>query len=104
MTDRSQRMVAIGKTLDVWDEIAIDGSFEDAMDALEAIVTLLDEGDLTLDLSVRCFESGTRLSNRCQLLLEQADLRISLLASPSPQYDELTVDVAVEYFVEHERE
>ncbi len=104
MTDRIQRIVAIGKTLDAWDEIAEGGSFEDAMDALEAIVTLLDEGDLTLDLSVRCFETGTRLSNRCQLLLEQADLRMSLLSSPPPQYDDLTGDVAVEYFVENDQE
>ncbi len=70
-----------------WEITAADGSFEEAMEALEAIVTLLDQGELTLDSSVRCFELGTRLSERCQQLLEAAELRISTL-SAVPQYDE----------------
>ncbi len=85
--DRSQRIAAIGATLEMWEEVAATGTFEDAMDALEAIVTLLDEGDLTLDLSVQCFETGTRLSERCQHLLEQAELRVTVLSQAS-QYDE----------------
>src|SRR5690606_27042040 len=59
--DRNQRTAAIEATLEKWEEVAATGSFEDALDALEAIVTLLDEGDLTLDLSVQCLETGTRL-------------------------------------------
>ena len=98
--ERSQRIEAIGKTLDFWGEVAENGSFEDAIDALEAIVTLLDEGDLTLDLSVRCLETGTQLGARCQLLLEQAELRISQLSSPPPQYDDVTVDVSVAFKAE----
>ena len=49
------------------------------MAALEAIVALLDSGELTLDQSLDCFELGARLSNRCQRLLEQAELRIELV-------------------------
>lgn len=49
------------------------------MTALEAIVALLDSGELTLDQSLDCFELGARLSNRCQRLLEQAELRIELV-------------------------
>jgi len=98
--ERSQRIEAIGKTLDFWGEVAESGSFEDAMDALEAIVTLLDEGDLTLDLSVRCFETGTQLSARCQALLERAELRITQLSSPPSQYDDMTVDAAVAFMAE----
>lgn len=85
--NRDERVARINTALDGWDTVAASGTFEDALDALEAIVTLLDEGDLTLDLSVRCFETGTRLSERCQQLLEQAELRISIL-SPAPQYDD----------------
>lgn len=85
--NRDDRIARVGAALDGWEEVATSGSFEDALGALEAIVTLLDEGDLTLDLSVRCFEAGTRLSERCQQLLEQAELRISIL-SPTPQYDD----------------
>ncbi len=49
------------------------------MAALEAIVALLDSGDLSLDQSLDCFELGARLSTRCQRLLEQAELRIELV-------------------------
>jgi exodeoxyribonuclease VII small subunit len=85
--NRDERIARVSAALEGWDAVAENGAFEDALDALEAIVTLLDEGDLTLDLSVRCFETGTKLSERCQGLLEQAELRISIL-SPTPQYDE----------------
>ncbi len=85
--NRDERVAQVSASLDRWEQIAGSGTFEDALDALEAIVALLDEGDLTLDLSVRCFETGTRLSERCQDLLEQAELRISILSPPS-QYDE----------------
>lgn len=49
------------------------------MAALESIVTLLDNGALTLEESVEFFDIGARLSQRCQLLLEQAQLRIELI-------------------------
>lgn len=49
------------------------------MDALETIVQMLDGGELTLEQSVECFELGARLSNRCQRLLEEAELRIELV-------------------------
>ena len=70
-----------------WTQIAGSGSFEESMEALEAIVALLDRGELTLDLSVQCFELGTQLSERCQLLLEAAELRITIL-SAATQYDD----------------
>lgn len=62
-----------------WQTASIDGSFEVAMAALNEIVGLLDRGDLTLDQSLDCFELGARLSNRCQRLLEQAELRVELV-------------------------
>lgn len=62
-----------------WQKASVDGSFEESMGALEAIVALLDSGELTLDQSLDCFELGARLSNRCQRLLEQAELRVELV-------------------------
>jgi exodeoxyribonuclease VII small subunit len=62
-----------------WQSTSIEGSFEESIAALEAIVTLLDSGELTLDQSLDCFELGARLGNRCQKLLEQAELRVELV-------------------------
>ncbi|TXG82353.1 MAG: exodeoxyribonuclease VII small subunit [Thermomicrobiales bacterium] len=62
-----------------WKHASIAGTFEESMAALEAIVSLLDSGELTLDQSLECFELGARLSHRCQQLLEQAELRVEMV-------------------------
>jgi len=69
----------LATSLATWQSASADGSFEESMAALEAIVAVLDSGDLTLDQSLDCFELGARLSNRCQRLLEQAELRVELI-------------------------
>jgi exodeoxyribonuclease VII small subunit len=91
--DRDSRIADVSQLLDEWAAVVESGTFEDALEALERIVAILDEGDLTLDLSVRCFETGTRLSERCQQLLEAAELRISVL-STDQQYDAIETDEA----------
>ncbi len=69
----------LATSIAAWKIASVDGSFEESMSALESIVTLLDSGELTLDQSLDCFELGARLSNRCQRLLEQAELRVDLV-------------------------
>lgn len=69
----------LSTSIAAWQSASTDGSFEETMAALEAIVALLDSGDLSLDQSLDCFELGARLSTRCQRLLEQAELRIELV-------------------------
>lgn len=73
---RDMMSTDLAASIAVWQRASQEGSFEDSMEALEAIVALLDTGDLTLDQSLDCFELGARLSDRCQRLLEQAELRI----------------------------
>ena len=58
-------------------------SFEAAYAELESIVTRLDAGDLTLEDSVTLFERGKRLSEYCQRLLDQAELRITQIGAES---------------------
>jgi exodeoxyribonuclease VII small subunit len=76
MTILVQMETDLATSIATWQRASADGTFEESMESLEAIVALLDEGELTLDQSV---ELGARLSNRCQRLLEQAELRIELV-------------------------
>lgn len=69
----------LATSIAAWQNASVDGTFEEAIVALESIVGLLDSGDLTLDQSLDCFELGSRLSHRCQKLLEQAELRVELV-------------------------
>lgn len=56
-------------------------SFEAAYGELEQIITQLESGDLPLDESVSLFERGRKLSERCQVLLDQAELRVNQLTT-----------------------
>ena len=60
-------------------EIAASGEFEQVKDGLERCVALLEQGGLTLSASVDYYELGLLLSARCQALLRDAELRISVL-------------------------
>ncbi len=42
-------------------------------------MTRLEEGGLTLDESLALYEEGMKLAQRCQELLQQAELRITKL-------------------------
>jgi exodeoxyribonuclease VII small subunit len=56
-----------------------DESFESVYKQLEEVVRQLDEGGLTLDESIGLYEQGMMLAQRCQSLLETAELRVTRL-------------------------
>lgn len=51
-------------------------SFEEALKKLEAIVTKLEAGEVSLEDSVTLYEEGMKLSKHCSEILEKAELRI----------------------------
>lgn len=55
-------------------------SFEAAFEELEGIIHKLDSGDLPLADSVALFERGRALAERCQALLDGAELRVKQVA------------------------
>jgi exodeoxyribonuclease VII small subunit len=54
-------------------------SFENSLAELEKIVRRLEDGDLSLDESLKLFEDGVRLSRECQERLAAAEKRIEVL-------------------------
>ena len=53
--------------------------FERKLTDLEAVVERLEQGDLSLEESVRLFEEGMKLSESCKQELEAAEGRIQIL-------------------------
>jgi exodeoxyribonuclease VII small subunit len=51
-------------------------SYEEAYEALEALVARMESGELPLEQTVALYERGQRLSAHCQALLEEAELTI----------------------------
>lgn len=54
-------------------------SFEDLYRQLEEKVGLLEQGGLSLDDSLAAYEDAVGLAQRCQQLLDRAELRITKL-------------------------
>ena len=54
-------------------------TFEASLKELEKIVRGLEEGDLSLEESLKLFEDGVKLSRECQERLNQAERRIEVL-------------------------
>ena len=70
-------------------------SFEDLYRQLEEKVGLLEQGGLSLDDSLAAYEEAVSLAQRCQQLLDGAELRITRLrqsldgsAEAAPEEDE----------------
>jgi exodeoxyribonuclease VII small subunit len=53
-----------------------DLSFEQAMSELEQIVRRLENGDISLNDSIKTYMRGTQLKNHCQKTLDEAKLQV----------------------------
>ena len=54
-------------------------SFESSLNDLEKIVRKLEDGDLSLEESLKLFEDGVKLSRECRERLTNAERRIEVL-------------------------
>ena len=55
-------------------------TFEEIFNELEATVSKLESGNLTLDESLELYERGMQLARHCEEQLDRAELRIKELA------------------------
>lgn len=70
-------------------------TFEASLGELEKIVRKLEDGDLSLEESLKLFEDGVRLSRECQERLSNAERRIEILLKDSqgnPVLQEINAD------------
>jgi exodeoxyribonuclease VII small subunit len=72
--------MALLERFEQWEFVLAEGTFEECLIALEDLVSLLDEGNLPLNDSLRCYELGVLISRRCEKMIDEAELRISRLA------------------------
>lgn len=54
-------------------------NFEKALDQLEELVEDMENGDLTLEESLKSFEKGIKLTRDCQTALSQAEQKVQIL-------------------------
>ena len=51
-------------------------TFEEALGALEALVTELEAGEMSLEKSLQAFEEGTKLVKACEAQLAEAEVKV----------------------------
>ncbi len=51
-------------------------TFEQAIKRLGEITEKIENGELTLDESIRLYEEGIKLTGACEKMLEQAELKL----------------------------
>ncbi len=54
-------------------------SFEQSMDRLEEIVSLLESGDGTLEEAMALFEEGSKLAGSCSEMLDKTEQKVTKL-------------------------
>lgn len=52
-------------------------SFEDNMQRLEQIVNTIEQGEVSLEESLKLFQEGTKLVQKCQEMLSFAQLQVT---------------------------
>jgi exodeoxyribonuclease VII small subunit len=56
-----------------------DFDFETALEKLNGIVEAMEDGDLSLEESLKQFEEGIKLTRNCQKALEEAEQKVKIL-------------------------
>ncbi len=56
-------------------------TFEKSVQELDAIVSKMESGELSLDESLKLFEKGVKLTRECQQSLAEAEAKIEKLMS-----------------------
>lgn len=53
--------------------------FEDSLAELEQLVNQLEQGDISLEESLKAFERGVTLTRTCQQALQEAEQKVQIL-------------------------
>ena len=61
---------------DLLDKKIDDLTYEDAFDRLQKITELLEDGNVSLDDSIKYYEQGILLKNFCEKKLKDAEMKI----------------------------
>ena len=67
-------------------------NFEEALQELERLVSSMEEGELSLEDSMKAFEKGIKLTRECQAALQKAEQKIEILLNESGETQAFNVE------------
>ncbi len=66
--------------------------FEESLEKLEQLVERMEEGDLSLEDSLKTFEEGIKLTRECQQALAKAEQKVKMLIEESGEVTAVDFD------------
>ena len=66
--------------------------FEQSLEDLEALVSSMEDGELSLEESLQAFEKGIKLTRKCQTALKQAEQKVQVLINENGDTEDLEVE------------
>ncbi len=66
--------------------------FEEALDQLEELVEDMENGDLSLEESLKAFEQGIKLTRECQTALSKAEQKVQMLVEENGKLKAVELD------------
>jgi len=81
----ARRLIVVKKTAKKSVSKSSDLDFEAAIKELESLVERMEQGDQSLEQSLKDFERGVELTRTCQKALKQAEQKVQLLVEQSGQ-------------------
>jgi exodeoxyribonuclease VII small subunit len=66
--------------------------FEAALEKLEELVSAMEEGELSLEASLKAFEQGIKLTRECQAALAKAEQKVQKLLDDAGTTEPLEFD------------
>ena len=66
-----------------------DFDFEQAIEELENLVSMMEDGELSLENSLKSFEEVIKLTRKCQTELNNAEKRVQVLINDKGDTEEL---------------
>ena len=67
-------------------------NFEEALEELERLVSSMEEGELSLEDSMKAFEKGIKLTRECQAALQKAEQKVEILLNESGETQAFNVE------------
>ena len=67
-------------------------NFEEALQELERLVSSMEEGELSLEDSMKAFEKGIKLTRECQTALQKAEQKVQILLTEAGETQAFDVE------------
>jgi len=67
-------------------------NFEEALEELERLVSSMEEGELSLEESMKTFEKGVKLTRECQAALKKAEQKVQILLNENGETEAFKIE------------